>query len=579
MGSRLPNKHKKQDDRTDAAEACPAELDYRFLVDGSPDPIMIVRGGFIEHLNQAALDLLEADRLEDAVGLPATSLVQPEERPLIRQRIIEVEAGRESVSFREYRLIGLKGRQVDIETSGVPIIYRGQPAVYAILRDITDRKLTAQKVRQGEARLRLIADNAPVLIALLERDHRFSFVNRAVELNLDRAADEIIGKTVVEVLGPQLVNKIKPQMDLVLTGESVTFEEYADPVNPGQYYRFNFIPQIDPRGTVIGYIVVIIDLTEMKNAENALEEARRNSEQLAADRTIELRQANRVLKERARVNAAVAELSAALLGGDALNRITRLMMDKARELTESEHGFVASIDRETGRVNGHAADMMLPGVCRMDSDRGKTMFDPDQDGRYPGLWGFSLNTRQAFYTEDPAGHPTAAGLPAGHVGIKNFLSVPALAEGRLIGQIALANSARPYTDQDVETIGRLVDILAMALHRARIDEELRSSQARFRRLVENAAEGVAVFQEAMVVFCNPAFAAQADRSIDELIGDPRLDFMDPDDGKLLVDNYHRRIRGENVPTEYDLRMVDRNDRIRWVRLHAAGSNGWASRPF
>ena len=577
MVSGLPHENQKQDDRAGGEKAEPAELDYRLLVESSPDPILILRNGLIEHLNHPALVLLEADRLEDAVGLSAASLVQPDERPLVRQRIAAVESGKESVGFREFHLTGLKGRRFDVESSGAPIIYRGRPAIYTILRDITERKITARKVREGEARLQLIADNAPVLICLLDTDHRFTFVNRAVELNLGMATDEILGKTVVEVIGVQFVDKIKRHLDRVLTGESVTFEEYADPVSPGQYYRFNFIPQTEQSGTIIGYIVVIIDLTKMKKAEEALEEARRNSEQLAADRTVELRRANRILRERSRINAAVAEVSAALLGGAALDKITRLLLDNARALTDSEHGYIASIDPETGTVNGHAAAMMLPGACAMEIGRAKTIFRPDRDGRYPGLWGYSLNTRQAFFTEDPAGHPLSVGLPAGHAGMKNFLSVPALAQGRPVGQIALANSSRPYGNQDVETIGRLVDILALAIHRARVDEELRSSQARFRRLVENAAEGVAVFQDAVVVFCNPAFAAQTDRSTDEVIGDPKLDFLNPDDARLVVDYYRRRVDGENVPMEYELRMVDRKDRIRWVKIHAARIQ-WLGKP-
>ena len=68
------------------------------------------------------------------------------------------------------------------------------------------------------------------------------------------------------------------------------------------------------------------------------------------------------------------------------------------------------------------------------------------------------NTLEPFYTNEPATHPISGGTPEGHVPLTNFLTVPAIHAGKLVGQVALANSDRDYTDRDLQVIKRLTDL-------------------------------------------------------------------------------------------------------------------------
>jgi signal transduction histidine kinase len=52
------------------------------------------------------------------------------------------------------------------------------------------------------------------------------------------------------------------------------------------------------------------------------------------------------------------------------------------------------------------------------------------------------------------------------------LSVPAVLEGKLVGQIAVANASRDYTEDDAKVVERLAALYALALHRARTREQL-----------------------------------------------------------------------------------------------------------
>ncbi len=91
---------------------------------------------------------------------------------------------------------------------------------------------------------------------------------------------------------------------------------------------------------------------------------------------------------------------------------------------------------------------------------------------FKGLWGWVLKNRQALLTNHPAGDPRSTGVPEGHIPIERFLSVPALLGGALVGQVAVANSERDYDHRDLEVLGRLADLYAMAVLRMWSEAEL-----------------------------------------------------------------------------------------------------------
>jgi PAS domain S-box-containing protein len=173
------------------------------------------------------------------------------------------------------------------------------------------------------------------------------------------------------------------------------------------------------------------------------------------------------------VNSALSKIYKPLiLPFSSLKEITNTILDQAMKLTHSMHGYVSSLDPISGDSIVHTLTDMLSDQCMVSEKNNKIVFPRGSDGRYHGLWGHSLNTRGAFYTNMPESHPASSGIPDGHIPIKRFLSVPVFSGDKLVGQIALANAGRDYTDRDLETISRLGNYYALAIHRKRVEEEL-----------------------------------------------------------------------------------------------------------
>lgn len=185
------------------------------------------------------------------------------------------------------------------------------------------------------------------------------------------------------------------------------------------------------------------------------------------------------------LNAAIAELLSVIIRpGTTFDEMYRIVLEKAQSLTESQHGFVSSIDAQTNAHVSNTLTEMRKKGCSVNATLYALPSGPHHS--YYGLWGHSINTRKAFFTNKPDSHPASKGLPEGHFPLKNFLSVPVMFGGELLGQIALANSIRDYTEDDLRQISRLGDLYAIVLRSKHQENELRSSEERFRWMVERA---------------------------------------------------------------------------------------------
>lgn len=117
----------------------------------------------------------------------------------------------------------------------------------------------------------LIADNIPVLVSYVDRDLHYRFVNATYERWWHVRSDQICGRHIKEALGEQIFNMVKPRIDTVLGGSTVYFETvmpFAD--GKTRFITTTYIPHRSDDGTVVGFFVLVTDLTERRNSEEAL---------------------------------------------------------------------------------------------------------------------------------------------------------------------------------------------------------------------------------------------------------------------------------------------------------------------
>ncbi|MFO1422618.1 MAG: PAS domain S-box protein [Candidatus Competibacteraceae bacterium] len=318
--------------------------------------------------------------------------------------------------------------------------------------EVVSRKSTTQQ----RVDLRILLDEAVDFISTADLNGRVGYLNRAGRrlVGIDETAD--IGQFQIADMHPPWA------ADLILS------EAFPTALQGGVWRGETALVTREGREIPVSQ-VVLAHKTRQGEAKFLFTIIRDITEQ---------KRVREELAKEARVNAALAEISRALLARTSVDDMANLVLEHAKRLTDSSRGFVGYIDS----ITGYLVSSTLGGdVWDVGQAQDKTVVLKE----FKGLWGWVLNHRQSLLTNAPAADPRSSSTPPGHIPIQRFISAPAMADGVLVGQVALANSDRDYGEQDLALIERLADLYAMAIQRKRMEEHLRESQEQFTAFMDH----------------------------------------------------------------------------------------------
>jgi PAS domain S-box-containing protein len=104
--------------------------------------------------------------------------------------------------------------------------------------------------------------------------------------------------------------------------------------------------------------------------------------------------------------------------------------------------------------------------------------------------------------------------------------------------------------------------------RKRMEEALRESEKKYRRLIEHANEIIVVVQDGRFKLVNPTAIELTEYSREELLSKPFIEFVHPEDRDVILDRYRRRQQGEQLPATYPVRIIHKTGAIRWFEVRA-----------
>jgi PAS domain S-box-containing protein len=137
-------------------------------------------------------------------------------------------------------------------------------------QDLTERKRVEEALRASEAELQSVINRTPFMVVRCSRDLRYRFVSEAYAHLIDRGRDEVIGKTIDEVIGPRGLDTLQPYIDIVLQGEPVDFDcELEFPHSGTRGLAIAYRPERDADGKVEGWIASLLDITDRRSGDAA----------------------------------------------------------------------------------------------------------------------------------------------------------------------------------------------------------------------------------------------------------------------------------------------------------------------
>ncbi len=173
------------------------------------------------------------------------------------------------------------------------------------------------------------------------------------------------------------------------------------------------------------------------------------------------------------VNKIMAQTSEALIDPEVkLENVAALIVENAQRITKSKHGYVSIFDQITKENVTRTLTIMSNDQCIVKGACNKNNFPIGEDGKFGAYWKHSLKTKKGYYSNSSQGQTKFNKLPAGHVPIINFLTVPAIIGDRILGQISLANSAADYNDAQLKAIKELAHLFALSIQHKRIEDEI-----------------------------------------------------------------------------------------------------------
>ncbi|MCJ7745986.1 MAG: PAS domain S-box protein, partial [Actinobacteria bacterium] len=323
-------------------------------------------------------------------------------------------------------------------------------------RNITEQKEAERALRESEEKYRGLYDSIRDGIVMVDMDGNILDCNQAYLEMLGYSMDEVRRLTYQE-LTPEKWHEVEAgivENQISKLGHSEPYEkEYIR--KDGTVFPISIRAWLtsDREGNPTGMWGIVRDITDWKRAEEALEWD-------------------------SGVNNALAELTGEmLLPFFSIEEIADMVLDNAKQLTGSPFGFVGYIDPKTGNLISSTMTRDVWDQCRV-ADK-SVVFE-----KFGGLWGWVLNNRKPIVTNSPSEDPRSTGVPEGHIPIRRFLSAPAVIGDVLVGQIALANSERDYTDEDLAVVERLALLFAIATQRKRMEDAVRDAEAKYRELAE-----------------------------------------------------------------------------------------------
>jgi len=256
-----------------------SEARYRLLTERANDIIAIYdQAGTFEFLS-SSIETVLGYSPESLIGRTVGDIIHPDDlKPTLEKcgQYVRAQEWDQPFRFRyrarhkDGRILWLEANPSVITDSDMQDVLRFQDVV----RDVTQQVRTEAELRSSETRSRLLADNIPGLIGYWGRDLRCRFANMHYLEWFGHSPETLTGMSMRDLLGAELYAQNEAFITGALQGEQQAFERVLQkPTGESGVHWCQYLPDKDQDGNVVGFYVLLTDITALKLKDAALQES------------------------------------------------------------------------------------------------------------------------------------------------------------------------------------------------------------------------------------------------------------------------------------------------------------------
>jgi PAS domain S-box-containing protein len=397
--------------------------------------------------------------------------------------------------------------------------------------------------------LQTLIDTIPSPVFSKDLENRYRLCNKAfAEIILGKPKEEILGRSAFDF--PDSIPKEQAEeysgkdKELIRTGGLQTYE---DQVQCADGIRRDFIlskaTKKDANGNVDGIVGVMVDISERKTADEALQ-------------------------KRAKLEMIASHFIKRIFGADSseLDNVFHQALKAIGEFVGVDRAniFVMTDDQSSVSIT---YEWCAEGISHLIEH-----FQNLPTSNMP--WLHERVTRmEVIHIPDVDKLPPSAALDKMMLakgGVRSVLLVPFAFKGKASGLFGFdsVRRSRTWAPEDISLLKTMGEVFINATNRLMSERALRESEEKYRNLIERANDGIAIIQDGKFVFVNYRLAEMTGYSIEEATGKPFSQFIAPEEIEKVSQNYRHRMAGEEVPLIYDTIVVDKDGKRRFVELNA-----------
>ena len=281
-------------------------------------------------------------------------------------------------------------------------------ALFGVFQDVTDAVQSQQRIAEGEARYRLLADRASDVIVTYGVDGLIGYISPSVEAATGLSPDDLVGRPVTDLILDEDVPALAERFRAMVKappGAATPGITYRARVASGAVRWMEARTALirDPAGRVVEFHDVVRDITETKALEAALIEARDVAEAAAIAKTEFLANMSHELRTPL---TSVIGFSGLLRGSDNLPAAERTYADRIATASDALLSVINDI-LDYSKLEAEAVDLepqpfdpraMAQGAAAIVEDlcrtKGLTLVVEASDDLPPALMGDEGRLRQ-----------------------------------------------------------------------------------------------------------------------------------------------------------------------------------------